>query len=137
MKWVVVSLSTDELRNWIVWDRFLWWNKAIYKKKCNDRKIKVLCDIVINHMARLGLDITQDSTYDVYGAKKQGSDLINVLSMIMQMGKFIPKKDFPTRGQATTSIDMVACMTNFTVTISQTGMIQIIIEQGGWKVFRI
>ena len=39
-------------------------------KKCNDRKIKVLCDIVINHMARLGLDITQDSTYDVYGAKK-------------------------------------------------------------------
>ena len=39
-------------------------------KKCNDRKIKVICDVVINHMANFKLDITQDSTYDVYGLKK-------------------------------------------------------------------
>lgn len=39
-------------------------------KKCNDKKIKVICDIVINHMANLQLDITKDSTYDVYGLKK-------------------------------------------------------------------
>ncbi len=39
-------------------------------RKCNDKKIKVICDIVINHMANLRLDITKDSTYDVYGLKK-------------------------------------------------------------------
>jgi glycosidase len=39
-------------------------------KKCHDKKIKVICDIVINHMARFNMDITQDSLYEKFGLKQ-------------------------------------------------------------------
>ena len=42
-------------------------------KLCRDKNIGVLRDVVVNHMGRFQLDITQTSTYDIYGLDKQNA----------------------------------------------------------------
>ena len=57
-------------------------------------KIKVICDVVINHMANFKLDITKDESYDVYGLIraterfKQNPDLDNVNKKIYSKDGF-------------------------------------------------
>ena len=43
-------------------------------KTCNDMKIKVICDVVINHFENFRLYITKVESYDVYGLIKLRKD---------------------------------------------------------------
>ncbi len=53
-------------------------------KLCRDKNIGVLCDVVVNHMGRFQLDITQSSTYDIYGLDKAKCGCDGLLKNITQ-----------------------------------------------------